>query len=235
MDSNYEPQSIPQSTYKLSLNYTAPILEVQHSLLERILTDKGGEGFREDSFWHAYFITVSLKNQFKLENPSMIAFPRGGVATGVGARRAFKNEVFKFKMLPFSKKGLEKERPLPELEKHTDLILIDGVIATGSTILSYLASVAKHYPDWQGRLFIVSNMAAEVGITNLKNKTQDLGLELTCLATGYVVPAEECAWKEIDDKRIYFVGVSKNIGDFGDMMIEGLSAEQLSHWESALD
>jgi len=235
MDSNYDPQSNPHTPHKLSLKYTAPILEVKHPLLERILTDKGGEGFREDSFWHAYSITASLKTQFQLENPSMIAFPRGGVATGVGARRAFKNEPFKFKMLPFSQKGLEKERPLPELAEHTDLILIDGVIATGSTLLSYLENVEKHYPNWQGRLFIVSNMAAEVGINNIKKKTKTLGLELSCLATGYVVPPDECAWKKIANKRIYFVGVSKNIGDFGDMMSEGLSPEQLSHWESAVE
>ncbi|MCA9837040.1 MAG: hypothetical protein KC422_08995 [Trueperaceae bacterium] len=215
------------------MNHTAPLLHVNHPLLASVITDQGGETFRENAFWHAYVIAQSLLERFSLQDPQVISFPRGGVATGVGVKRAFKGIKHQFTTLPFGKHGLDQTLPLVDLDEKTDLILVDGVIATGSTLIRYLQLVREKNPHWQGRLFIISNMAAEFGYETLIGFCKEYGLELCCLATGYLVPPTECIWKEIGGKRIYFVGVSQSIGDFGDMAIKDLSAQELANWDLA--
>ena len=216
------------------IQHSPPLLVVNHPSLQSVMTDQGGEVFRENVFWHAYVIAESMLERFSLSHPQVISFPRGGVATGVGVKRAFRQIKHQFRTLPFTEEGLSQDLPIPELKEKTDLILVDGVIATGSTLLSYLTLILERYPKWQGKLFIISNMAAEFGIANLRKFSQNRGLELSCLATGYLVPPEECIWKEIDGKRLYFVGVSQRIGDFGDMVIQDLSPGELLNWDLRL-
>lgn len=233
MNNSLDPRS-QQALSTRQIQHTCPILLVSHPSLESVLTDQGGEAFRENVYWHAYVIAESLLERFSLINPQVISFPRGGVATGVGVKRAFKRINHQFRTLPFTEKGLTKDLPLPKLQDASDLILVDGVIATGSTLTNYLSRVLKTYPNWRGRLFIISNMVAELGFGNLSSFVEQKGLELACMATGYRVPAEECSWKEINGKSIYFVGVNQKIGDFGDMVIQDLSANELLNWDSSL-
>ena len=221
---------------KSKISFDAPVLVVKHPIIDKVITDKGGEMFRQNTFWHAYAVATALLEQFKFNTPTLISFPRGGVATGLACQLAFREQEHHFFTFPFGETGMKENLAVPpSISATSDVVLVDGVIATGSTLMNYLEKIIRSVKGWQGRLFVISNMAAERGINTIKTYSQTRGVPLACIATGWLIPAEECEWKVLDGKRVYFVGVKESIGDFGDMMISGLSANELKHWRGPVD
>jgi MFS transporter, FHS family, glucose/mannose:H+ symporter len=204
---------------------------VHHPLYQQITTSKGGEKFRNDVCWHGFVLARTLLETTVMNEPTVIVFPRGGVATGVGAKlalRGFEHHFFTVKM----SKGVLHEARLPEtIDQKSDVVLVDGIVATGNTLISYLDRL-RSQQQWRGRLFVLSNLAAEEGIEALETYAKRHGIEFQ-IVTGAVIPVQDCAWKELGGgKKVYFVGVKQDIGDFGDMNSDGLGDNALLEWQA---
>ena len=116
----------------------------------------------------------------------------------------------------------------------TDFIFTDGIIGSGASLEQHVREISTQLPESsRGRIHMVCPVVSELGaqrVLGLPGELQNLKVALT---TGMVVPEDNCAWMDFGEGLVYVVGVYDGkirIGDYGDMVNEGLTDPELFEW-----
>jgi len=173
----------------------------------------------------AYYNAVMEHTAAVLAHPGLIAdapgarvaivdVPRGGVPVGEAAAKALSAAGLNVTHASSQEKTDRDNLFPPAIDfSQTDvLVLADGIIGAGTTIIRHLAQIPA---DWKGEVRIVNNAAAQLGLDNIRAFAATQGREIR-VVTGRVYAEEECAVVRFGDKEVYFVGKDDGIPDFGD-------------------
>ena len=209
---------------------------VNHPLVEQLAvpSERGGAEFRKSLRVFGNILAEVLMREANLgQRPTVIAVPRGGIPVGYGIKAA--SAADSSLIISNSGKHRDPQEPvLPEnlskiLTSSTGVIIADGIIGRGDTIIEHLRAVLANMPDgWDGSIAVLSAIASAPGLQAIRKEFG--GVEMSFI-TGRVVPEDDCGpvnfGTQEQPKWVYFVGKSLNIGDFGDMVESGITYQQL--------
>lgn len=153
------------------------------------------------------------------ENIAVLYVPRGGLPTGEGVLSGLQNSC-KNAFLTASNIKTQPARLFPTglFSQATTVIITDGIIGTGKTIVDHLQQIPQ---DWNGKVEVVSNAASELGLKAIWAQAAIMKQPVACV-TGRILADDECEWVDFPGKKVYFVGYNKARGldyklpDFGD-------------------
>lgn len=155
------------------------------------------------------------------DNTVILYIPRGGEPTGKGLRDAFleaaqpkniQTRVSQTKTTP------NQLYPDDTFRNASTLIIADGIIGTGKTIVDHLNQIPA---TWNGRIEIFANAASELGLRTIGAAIASVPQPVHGVI-GRIFDDNECEWVDIPGKKVYFVGYNKARGldyqlpDFGD-------------------
>lgn len=153
---------------------------------------------------------------------SIIAIPRGGMATADGLQEAFSKmtlEPDKIRMIVSQCKTISKDLyPKEIFEKTTSLVIADGIIGTGKTVIDHLKEIPR---EWKGTITIFANAAAEIGIESIRLHAVSMN-QFIKIIVGRLFNEKECDWIISSHKKVYSLGYNKEqkvdyqLPDFGD-------------------
>lgn len=193
--------------------------------LEKLFNAEAGLGYVDLIKDHGK--TLIAAAQTTLDIPAgkivIVDIPRGGVPLGDVAEDHLKSAFANSDVLRISSNTKHSPAQLfPENfgeEKIDWLVLTDGVVGSGATIISHLEQAPLHRI---GGIALISNITSEFGAKAIASYANQNGRDLEHF-TGVVVGEEYCCWQEMDSgKRVYYVGYNPNTGldlgvpDFGD-------------------
>ena len=176
---------------------TDGVVVVSHPLAEQLAVpnERGGAEFRKALHEFGTILADELKKVADFgQRPTVIAVPRGGIPVGYGIKAASAADS----SLIISNSGKHrdpKEPVLPEnlstiLTKSTGVIIADGIIGRGDTIIEHLRAVLANMPDgWDGSIAVLSAIASAPGLQAIRKEFG--GVEMSFI-TGRVVPEEDC-------------------------------------------
>ncbi|MBI3962402.1 MAG: phosphoribosyltransferase [Deinococcus sp.] len=203
--------------------------------MSQVATNLGGEAFRRSVCQHAFAIASTLLQSVRClnSNPTILVIPRGGICTGVGVRLALQGRQHNYLTVRL---GIDDDQLYSLLQSDptgtASVVLVDGIIGSGFTINQHLETIWRLREAWHGPLGIICNIASQLGIANVLRSPRAAGVPEIFLATGTVVPHDDCRWIILrNGKLAYYVGVRQSIGDFGDMVMQDLNLEQLYNWQ----
>lgn len=209
---------------------------VNHALVDLLAVpnERGGAEFREvlRGFGKVLARELMMVADFG-QRPTVIAVPRGGILVGRGVMDAAAADS----SLIISNSGKHRDTQEPVLPKNlsailtksTGVIIADGIIGRGNTIIEHLRAVFANMPyGWDGSIAVLSAIASAPGLQAIREEFSDVKMSFI---TGRVVPENDCGFVNFgtqeDPKWVYFVGKSLNIGDFGDMVELGINYQEL--------
>lgn len=200
----------------------------ENELLEDLLHERikpGGE-YSEAVQRHTHFLTgvfmLEASGFSDYENAAIVGIPRGGIPVAMAVMStmdAIKTRLDVASLSPAMYISQTKSNPdnlFPtnlHFETADTLILADGIIGTGKTIVDHMEQIPA---DWHGHVQVISNVTAQLGVDAITKAAEGKSFQTT-LVTGKVYPEDECRWVEVDGgKNVYFVGADDGIPDFGD-------------------
>lgn len=151
---------------------------------------------------------------------AIISIPRGGVPTALAMHEAFTKASTQPLQVIHSQIKTQPDNLLAnaDLNDCQQLIIVDGIIGTGSTIVNHMKAI----PDnWKGTVQVFANAAAALGLKKIQEHAETMDNPVH-IAVGKVFPDEECEWVNCDGKQVYFVGynsakqIDYKLPDFGD-------------------
>lgn len=176
--------------------------------------------------------TVDLATAYMADHPDMLArspvavvgVPRGGLATAEGLREIFSLKARHPGQVVLAESRIKQQAgslyPEGLFERSSTLVIADGIIATGKTIIDHLRQVP---PAWKGVVTVFANAAARMGIENIAQQAEQMPQDVKS-AFGRVFEDSECKWVDLAGKKVYFVGMDCNIPDFGDHIAPSVPA-----------
>lgn len=165
----------------------------------------------------AFAISPILK-QADVHHIAVVDIPRGGLPVGQALKATLPAEGFEV-AVHHSLTKLSPERlydPSVDWGKYDCLIIADGVIGSGKTIVSHIEQAPARLKD---SIIVFSNVTSELGAKVIGERAE----RQIPFVTGMVIPERDCEWVKLDqDKLVYFIGYNKarnvdyNLPDFGD-------------------
>lgn len=150
----------------------------------------------------------------------VIGIPRGGAPFGVGANQHL-TRLEIHNTLHFSNSGERRNQMEGRINfdvpvDTTDIVITDGVIGAGSEIIAHLKDLLGKLPvDWQGKITILSGLAADMGLNSIAQFMRQRAINNGNLVTGRIYRESGQfsykGWQTIGDRRVFTIGV----GDFG--------------------
>ncbi len=165
---------------------------------------------------------TAYKEEYESGTVAVVSIPRGGVPVGVATKEILewaRTELHLSDLNPIlveSNEKTDKANLFPaevDFDAANTLILADGVVGTGSTIIRHMEQIPE---GWQGTVKIVNNIAAQKGIDLIAEFAAQRRQKVKFI-TGKIYPEEECDYVDVGEgKLVYFVGMNDDVPDFGD-------------------
>lgn len=200
-----------------------PCLTIEKPSLENLLNDVTpiGSAYNNAVIQHAYDlaqeILPALFDQNSVSRVAIIDIPRGGVPCAEGVRMACADLGAQTLSISSQCKSDASllYNPATDWSNIDALILTDGVIGSGETIIKHFEQLPEEH---KAKTILLSNVSSELGAKNIGSA---LG-SITSLFTGMVIPEADCQWMQFPEKSVYFIGYNEARGidlklpDFGD-------------------
>lgn len=154
-------------------------------------------------------------------NIGILSIPRGGVPTAEGLSHKFTSLAKGKSTVELAHSRIKFSNDLfPDkfFDDKKTVIIADGVIATGGTIVKHLEQIPASY---EGNVYVFANATAQMGRQAISDSAASLQRRVK-LVTGRIFTQNECEWFEFPDKKVYFVGYNTankldyKLPDFGD-------------------
>jgi len=164
---------------------------------------------------------VKMQQKIDLDTPvAIVDVPRGGLPLSDAAATVFSKRAFTRSFSSQIKTDAQNLFPAElDFTQTKHLVLADGIIGTGSTIVQHLDQIPQ---DWDGTVYIANNALAELGLEAICNAAEDRKFKMHIM-TGRIYSKAECDYITFDNgKTVYFVGMADGIPDFGDKVTDSI-------------
>ncbi|GEM_PF-1529232 len=217
----FEDSAQPDAEFPLEpLSHCELTVIDEPGLYAELLGDKtpAGQAYWDAVFDHAKQITSVAFNLAASGMPARIGvidIPRGGVPAGLGVVTALADKFEHIEITNVSSRIKTDPANLYPEDFFDDidmLVIADGIVATGGTILRHLEQIPE---EWSGAVVVLGNAMARLGIDNINSYARENDLKIR-IVTGHVYPESQCAYVDVGGKQVYFVGGDDGIPDFGE-------------------